>query len=360
MARMFSLYSPLIFLALFSVSSISFAQSKVNSEENEYSARHESQNEKSDAEDKSPDPVAVAPAKNLVPAALVQLGDGEFYSPYAFVVDKSTRTLTVWKAGEKGLELVTIHPTDIGRKPGNKLTLGDHKTPEGLYFFDQVLEAQQLNFDEYGERAFTTDYPNFFDKLEKKTGNGIWLHGIPDKKSLKRGSRGCVVVRNKVVKTFSPYVQVGKTPIVIADKVEWVAAPEIENKRTSILKWLENWRSSWENKNLDQYMSFYGDEFKSMKMDKAKWRAFKKGLNEKYQYIKVKTVQPYAIAHGDEVIIRFLQEYESDHKTDSGEKFLYLKRKGNDFKIVGEEWKPLNGPSPAIATTKSDTTSSSN
>lgn len=336
------------------------AQSKISSEENEYSARHEAPNEKIEGEDKLPDPIAVQPSPNLVPAALLKLGTDGFYSPYAFVVDKSTRTLTVWKSTEKGLELVTTHPADIGRKAGNKLSLGDHKTPEGLYFFDNILNAQQLNFDEYGERAFTTDYPNYFDKMAKKTGNGIWLHGIPDKKSLKRGSRGCVVVRNKVVKTFSPFVQVGKTPIVIADKIEWVPAPELETKRSTIMSWLENWRNAWETKNLDQYMTFYGDEFQSMKMDKKKWREFKKGLNDKYQFIKIKAVQPFVIANGNEVIIRFLQEYESDQKSDSGEKLLYLKRQGNDYKIVGEEWRPVPGFAPSIATTKSDTASSAN
>lgn len=359
---MSSLYASLLLASSLAASSIASAQSKVSSEENEYSARHESQNEKTDmATDKLPDPVAIQPAPNMVPAGLLKLGDGNFYSPYAFVVDKSTRTLTVWKTGERGLELVTIHPADIGRKAGNKFHLGDHRTPEGLYFFSQSLDAQQLNFDEYGEHAFTTDYPNFFDRLERKTGNGIWLHGIPDKKSLKRGSRGCVVVRNNIIKTFSPYVQLNKTPILISDKVDWVPAPELESKRSAVLKWLESWRSAWEAKNLDQYMTYYGNEFRSMKMDRDKWREYKKGLNEKYQYIKIKTVNPYVISNGKEVIIRFIQEYQSDQKADYGEKTLYLRQVGSGFHIIGEEWAPLPDlNAPAIATTKSDTTSSSN
>jgi len=356
-----SIYVSLLLTSLLSLSSLASAQQKVRSEEDQYSARQESQSEKPDAStDKQPDPVAVQPAPNMVPAGLLKLGDGSFYSPFAFVVDKSTRTLTVWKTGEKGLQLVTIHPADIGRKAGNKLLLGDHKTPEGLYFFNQSLEAQQLNFDEYGEHAFTTDYPNFFDRLEKKTGNGIWLHGIPDKKSLKRGSRGCVVVRNNVVKTFSPYVQVGKTPILISDKVEWVPATEIEGKRSAVLTWLESWRSAWESKNLDQYMTYYGNDFHSMKMDLKKWREYKKGLNEKYQFIKIKTVNPYVISNGKEAIVRFLQDYQSDQKADYGEKTLYLRRVGSGYHIVGEEWAPLSDSAPTIATTKSDTTSSSN
>ncbi len=45
------------------------------------------------------------------------------------------------------------------------------------------------------------------------------------------------------------------------------------------------------------------------------------------------------IHHNDELVLRFLQDYESDKKSDFGEKTLYLRRRDQSpFKIIGEEW----------------------
>jgi hypothetical protein len=135
----------------------------------------------SDAEDdkddnigelKKPDPIAIQPPKGRVPAGLVQMGEGEYFSKYAFLLDKSTRTLTIWQNTKNGPKLVEAHPADMGRRSGDKKVLGDKKTPEGIYFFRTIHEAEMLNYDEYGSRAYTMDYPNLFDVRARK--NGLW------------------------------------------------------------------------------------------------------------------------------------------------------------------------------------------
>jgi murein L,D-transpeptidase YafK len=293
------------------------------------------------ASNSKPDPIPVTPTKDTLPEALVQLGLGKYFSDHAFVMDKANRTLTVWKQVGDRISLVTAVAADFGRNSGDKTNSGDHRTPEGIYFFQELKEGSELNFDEYGVRAFTLDYPNFYDSQEKKSGSGIWLHAIPDSKSLLRGSRGCVVVRNDVIKALSSYIVLKRTPILIQDNVKYVSTTVAAQIRQRWRTWLEVWRQSWESKNLDQYISHYADTFRSMSMNRDQWRQFKKNLADKYSFIKIAVAEPIVIHHNHKLVVRFLQDYQSDKNADFGEKTLYLRREGeNEFKIIGEEWAP--------------------
>lgn len=281
------------------------------------------------------DPIVQVPPEGKLPRALVALTQS---SPYALLVDKSTRTLSVWKWNNDKPTLVSAFPTDIGRNNGDKLAEGDHKTPEGVYFFQSIKQKEELDFNLYGIRAFTTDYPNYFDRLDKKTGTGIWLHAVPDTVSLWRGSRGCVVVRNKVIDEITQYISLRTTPMVVQMNVEYMEPAQWKSEREKIFAWLEKWRKAWETKDLDHYMGFYNENFNSLGMNKVKWRRYKRTLGEKYSFIKVNLSDIQAFKHQGKFMIRFLQHYESDQKQDFGEKVLYVQDAMNGMGIVGEEW----------------------
>ncbi|MBX7230862.1 MAG: L,D-transpeptidase family protein [Bdellovibrionales bacterium] len=295
-----------------------------------------------------PDPTPITPQSGQVPEALVRLGNGQHFSNYAFLMDKGNRTLTVWKQSPSGLELLSAAPADFGRNSGNKVANGDLKTPEGIYFFQQAKNGAELDFDQYGKyevKAFTLDYPNYFDALEKKSGSGIWLHSLPDYLSLWRGSKGCVVVRNKVIENISQYIALKKTPILIQNSVQYISKDQASQQENQWQAWMDQWRESWQNKQHNKYLELYSNDFKGLGMNKKKWAAYKKSLAEKYHYIKINLSEPLVLTHQNEVIVRFLQDYHSDQNQDFGEKTLYLRREGQVFKIIGEEWSPLQRPS---------------
>jgi len=288
------------------------------------------------------DPIAQIPETGKLPNALLSLhSESGTFSQYAFLVDKKARTLTVWQNAGDTVKLVGAWPTDIGRKDGDKLVQGDHRTPEGIYFFQTTMDGAKVNFNEYGKRIFTLDYPNYFDRLEKKTGNGIWLHAIPDSKSLLRGSRGCVVVRNEVIDSLSRFIDLKRTPIVIVSEVEYMAPEKWQQLKVQLNTWIDTWRKSWSEKNLDAYMAHYSSDFRSGTMNKEKWRAYKKGLSDKYDFIRVDLKDIQIFSQGRKTVFRFLQDYKSNMKEDYGTKIVYTLRDGDSFKIVGENWEPL-------------------
>jgi murein L,D-transpeptidase YafK len=290
--------------------------------------------------DQKPDPVAVVPPAGEYPHTLLSLtSESGAFSQYAFLVDKSRRTLTVWQNEDNGkIKLVGAWPADIGRMEGDKVAEGDKKTPEGIYFFQNTMDGAKVDFDKYGVRIFTMDYPNYFDKLEKKTGQGIWLHAIPDSKSLLRGSSGCVVVRNKVIEDLAKYIELKKTPIVVVNHVDYLTEKQWEANRQTFSNWLESWRATWVGKDLDKYMSQYSERFRGNGMNKNRWRAYKKALSERYKFIDVALKDVQIFNHGSKIVFRFLQTYKSDMKEDFGSKILYVSKNGEKYEIVGETW----------------------
>ncbi len=284
-------------------------------------------------------------AKDSVPKSILAIPTtGTYYAPYIFVVDKSDRSLEIWKQTRPtptSFEITRVqsYPADLGKNAGDKIAEGDHKTPEGIYFLLEKLEGAGLDFKLYGNRAYTTNYPNLFDSLDGKTGSGIWLHAVPDNVPLTRGSRGCVVVRNDVVVTLDPYVQLGKTPIVISDKIDPRPFKEFQAEQARLQNWLESWRAAWAAKDLERYMSFYDEDFRSAGMKKADWRTYKERLNKQYKAISVALSEPIGVEHRGRAIVRFIQNYASDQVSDLGEKTLHLVNRNGSWKILSEEWR---------------------
>lgn len=279
-----------------------------------------------------------------IPSGLISGGkDNSYFSPYVFVVDKTDRVLSLWKYNKDHFQKIKVYPADIGKNSGNKTSRGDYATPEGVYFMMTQMEGPSLNYELYGSRAFTLDYPNFFDRKQNKTGNGIWLHAVPDSVSLKRGSRGCVVVRNEVIKTLHPYFTPRMTPIIIQDKIEFLPEEEFAKRREQVFATVEKWRQAWQSKDIESYISFYHTDFRAQGKNREQWRNYKQSLNDLYTNINVILSEPVAYIHDDELTVRFIQFYQSDMKQDVGEKVLYLKKSGQDFKIIGEDWRPETG-----------------
>lgn len=278
--------------------------------------------------------------ETLYPADLLSITETDSFSKFVFVVDKSQRKLSIYERNGKQIKKVNEFPADIGKLGGNKTKRDDHKTPEGIYFLQKRLTQPEIPFNLYGDLAFTTDYPNLFDQRAAKTGSGIWLHAIPDSVPLTRGSRGCVVVRNDVIKQIAEYIKLGETPILIFDKVEYVSQIEHEKRREEISQYLQSWTQAWESMDVDQYMSFYDDKFRAPGFNYASWKNHKLGLKNKYKYIKVHLYQPYILLNRDQLIVKALQRYESDLFTDYGVKTIYALRQKSGWKIIREEWTP--------------------
>lgn len=279
---------------------------------------------------------------NLVPDGVLRLGTGSYYSKNVVITDKKLRKVSVWKNEDGKLQKIKEYDNDLGKAEGDKVVEGDNKTPEGVFFFNEVLEGKQIPFQKYGVRAITTNYPNLFDKREKKTGYGIWLHGIPDEVGLQRGSEGCVVINNNAIMEISDFIELDNTAFLIEDQVNYISQEELTKKRTELEEFLKAWRLAWINKDIESYINHYSDSFYSARKNKEQWKAHKKKLNKVYDEIYVDFSDPVAYEVDNQIIVRTLQHYKSTYMDDFGEKRLYLERQEDGLKIVAETWRRVD------------------
>ena len=283
----------------------------------------------------------VSPAPELLPADLLQISSTEAFSKYVFLVDKKDRKLMIFERSGETLKKIDEVPADIGKNDGNKTKANDHKTPEGIYFFHSKLSQPQIPFKMYGKMAFTTNYPNLFDQRAHKTGSGIWLHSIPEETALTRGSRGCVVIRNNVLEKISNYIKLDETPMIIYDQVDYITKDEHTHRREAMKQFLDDWKSSWEAKDVEKYLSFYDSSFNAPGFKNFNaWKNHKSRMKSRSEFIKVTLSQPFMLIQRNELIVKTLQKYQSSEYVDYGIKTIYAQKNGDQYKIIREEWSP--------------------
>lgn len=274
-------------------------------------------------------------AELKIPACLLSYQFGP--EQYILIVEKSTQSLFVYSNYQP--EPIETFKITTGKNNGPKIEEGDMKTPEGIYFFRRTLEGEELpKTDDYGEKAFTMNYPNAIDRQEKKNGSGIWLHGAFDIEKIKtpNNSRGCVVLNNDDLVKVSKYIYLNRTPICIYEKVKYDSLQNIQSKRERFISYLSRWKSNWENKNIDGYISYYDDGFTDSGMKLAQFKSFKNRLNQRYKFIRVRLSDINMYTFDGYYVVFFNQLYISDLNHFYSRKIQYWRDLGSTGKIVDE------------------------
>ena len=275
---------------------------------------------------------------------LIEINEG--LVPYVIFVEKSSSKIFIYSTGEKNI--IKSYYCSTGLNQGEKLEVGDLKTPEGIYFFTKIREDKQLTdeyglaAEEYGKRAYVINYPNKFDYSTGKNGSGIWLHATNDPERLKNpyNTKGCVVVNNFDILDISKYIYIKKTPFIIIDKIAESQLSVVESLKSEILNFVNEWKNSWEAGDIEKYMSFYSEEFWSRGKTYRSWRRYKNRLFNSYKNMNLSLIGTSIFKFEENIIICFNQDFRTEAYSDSGFKRLYLKKEDGKYKILGEEWFP--------------------
>ncbi|MBF0322561.1 MAG: L,D-transpeptidase family protein [Magnetococcales bacterium] len=115
------------------------------------------------------------PPRDAIPQDLTYLSRAQ---SNAIVVDLSKSRLYLFRRINGQPELIANYYISSGKNGPGKILKGDKRTPVGLYFITEYLPGYKLP-PLYGFGAMPINYPNEWDRLHKKTGDGIWLHGTP-------------------------------------------------------------------------------------------------------------------------------------------------------------------------------------
>ena len=281
------------------------------------------------------------PPPGFVPNSILQL-DREH--PYFIVVDLPKARLYLMQNGKDGdVRLIHDHYAGMGRKGYGKQTTGDLRTPVGIYHVTGWLPKDKLP-EIYGVGAFPLNYPNLWDQFKRRSGHGIWLHGVPSDTYVRapRSSEGCVTMANEDLLTLKPYINAGETPVILSDAVEWVPPTQVKDDRDEFLARIEDWRHKWAKRDTAGYLSFYGPDFTTDGMNLAQFVAHKQRVNAVKKFIDVKlrniNLFRYPGAGEPMMLAEFTMDYRSDNFSSTTQKQQFWRKdRTGAWKIFREE-----------------------
>lgn len=267
-------------------------------------------------------------AHSKVPASLIDMGRHE----HVMVSDMQAGRLYLYRNVENVPELVRDYYLSVGSAGYGKEYEGDNKTPIGVYSIYQHIAGEELP-DLYGKGAYPVNYPNRYDRALKRTGYGIWLHGTPSDTYARSpwASEGCFVLSNDDLLDIEQYIDVdSRTPVVLADKIEWVSITELEQRRQTLLAAIGQWRSDWESLNTEAYLAHYSREnFNFGTEDFAKWARRKQQVNNGKTFVQVDMeIESLFVYPGEQdmFVVNYKQRYLSNNYAGETRKEQYWQR----------------------------------
>ncbi|EDO7620296.1 L,D-transpeptidase family protein [Campylobacter coli] len=295
------------------------------------------------------DAVGVAIEKELTNKDfwLDEIGDrnislGYYNDDVAIVLtNKTDKILRVYSYSDGKIKQDFEQKAIITGLMGDKQVEGDLKTPVGFYELGRKFNPGDPY---YGPFAFATTYPNLLDKVQGKTGGGIWIHGYPlDGTRLDEfKTRGCIALFNENLEEFAKVVQ-DKKVFAMTEEKEKVRAKKEDI--AALLADLFAWELAWTDSDINTYLNFY-DEKQFKRFDKMKFEQFasmKKSIFSRKEDKKIKfsdiNISPYPNVENETMYrISFYEDYYTKNYQFKGDKILYVKidSKGK-MKILAEQ-----------------------
>ena len=266
----------------------------------------------------------------------VDLGYYEF-KKFVLLAQKEQSEITLYQKEENNHKLVLKDSVILGENQGDKYTEGDKKTPEGSY----DLVEKKTNIDSfYGPFALVTSYPNIFDQSIDKKGSGIWIHGMPFNMDREKFTKGCIALNNNELENLEKNLDYNKTILLIAGKEFKKPTKE---EMALILSSIYKWKDAWKNSNIDEYLSFYSNDFK--RADKTGFNLFseqKRSIFAKNEQKSIRfsnvDISPYPNSLEKNMFkVSMDEEYLSPNVKFNGKKELFLEIANNQVKILSED-----------------------
>ncbi|GHU30964.1 hypothetical protein AGMMS50256_18720 [Betaproteobacteria bacterium] len=277
------------------------------------------------------------PPANDVPSYLLQMREDQ---QYAIVIDTRKSRLYLYQNDKGRPRFVSDYYVSQGKLGAEKTAEGDKRTPIGVYYITSRLPREKLA-DLYGHGAFPINYPNEWDKRQGRGGSGIWLHGTPSDTFSRPplASDGCVVLANQDFDRLGQNVQVGLTPVIISNDIEWLSPNDWNREREELNKSIETWRADWESMDTERYLNHYSQGFQSKNQNYSGFAAQKRKVNKAKTWIKIKleNLSVFRNPGAEEVVVvTFDQVYASNNLVNTMKKRQYWQKEAGHWKIVYE------------------------
>ena len=283
--------------------------------------------------------IAAAESGILIPEPLLNIYLNEQNHRTLFLAELSSQKAYLLSFSRETLSLQIIREFSIssGKQKGGKRSEWDLRTPEGVYEITQFRPESSLE-EKFGTGAFILNYPNDLDKILRKTGGGIWIHGTDRSDFIDFDSEGCIRLKNEDLTFLKDHLFPGQTPVFIVDKIIRKTAEDIFQENEKIKEMVNNWISTRQNRDLSGFLSFYHPTFYSTseKMDIGDWSLFHKDRFEQNLPHSITMKELSFIYQDNYVLISCVEEIKRGTDPDRIKKNILWKRIDDHWFIVAE------------------------
>ena len=194
-----------------------------------------------------------------LPAYILQLPDSV---ENILIAETNTSTVFRYKVGPDGVERRDVRYMSVGENGVGKQRAWDRRTPLGIYFANEQLDTRRMH-ERYGPTAFPLDYPNAWDNVRQRTGDGIWIHGV-DPRAGRRpplDTDGCIALPNDELLSLEEHLQLLITPVIITRRIASLGSDEFSRVREEHEAALDSGASKFADVYWHTYLARYADSF---------------------------------------------------------------------------------------------------
>ena len=194
----------------------------------------------------------------------------------ALIAETSKSTLHRYTVTQQGTKLDGESYMSVGQNGVSKKRPWDRRTPLGIYFVNEQLDTSKLH-DKYGPIAFPLDYPNVWDRLSGRSGDGIWIHGVAaggDRRP-PLDTDGCIALPNDELLAVADLLTPLVTPVIVTRDIKWVSPQKLSLTRLRLQSALDDWAGSYLSGDLHRYLALYEEGFQHRGMNKDEWSAYR-------------------------------------------------------------------------------------
>ena len=277
------------------------------------------------------------PKSNELPVNIVQVSQNH---RHVLLFDAEYSRLYVFENHEGTPHLIADYYASAGKDGMDKEREGDNRTPSGVYKITHTLDDEQLP-ELYGIGAYVLNYPNRWDQTLRRSGSGIWLHGVPRITYSRppETSRGCIVSSNSVMQWLKDRIDPAQTPVVLANRVDWLDTVSWQAHRKQLLSMVEQWQSDWQSLDVERYLAHYSEEYQDAKLNYQQMLSQTRHNAEKKTFVKVaiKEIDLFRYSTKPErYTVHFDQDYKSNNYNIAYRKKQIWQREDGEWKIIFE------------------------
>ena len=245
-------------------------------------------------------------------------------------------------------ELTQLNMVSIFFKENNVISMKRiSKNNEGLF----EINASNNDLPEFSKNNEVASVNNIFDDIELESTKGDEVKSNISDEDESIDYEEQVLSKNKIDKNNDISQQDEKTEKseIIKEKIKDIKVKEVqfsENiKRKSdyevVQSVIDEWKSSWENKDMKKYFSFYIDDYSSKYFNNNElWKKDRKKRIENKSSIEIKITDlniTFNIEKNEIAIVKFIQNYKSEQYSDEVVKNILLIKENFNWKIFSEE-----------------------